>query len=177
MLQLWNARKENIEHDFSIAAWSLCVMKEVREDVAARINCLHREAIERVIRKLYFYDPRDMDVVINEFWKEFKHWQQKSEKRGLTKGGGYSLKLSEVRHISGMSGTHFRTNQRFHTWVTGPHPKSRALDLARERGETLNISRQASMCTSVEIELRSRPYCTQLPASIFSMATCFSLAC
>ena len=57
MLQLWNARKLKIEHDFAIAAWSLCFVKEVREDVAARINGSHREAIERVIRKLYFDDP------------------------------------------------------------------------------------------------------------------------
>ena len=56
MLQLWNARKENIEHDFAISAWSLCVMKEVREDIAACINGLHREEIERVIRKIYFDD-------------------------------------------------------------------------------------------------------------------------
>ena len=63
MLQLWNARKENIEHDFAIAARSLFVMKEVREDVTARINGSHREAIERVIRKLYFDDPRDMDFL------------------------------------------------------------------------------------------------------------------
>ena len=83
MLQLWNARKENIEHDFVIAAWSLCVMKEVREDVAALMNVSHRKAIERVIRKLYFDDPRDMDVVINEFCKGFKHWQQKLGKYGV----------------------------------------------------------------------------------------------
>ena len=57
MLQLWNARKEKIEQDFAIAAWPFCVMKEVREYVAARINGSHREAIERVIRKLYFDDP------------------------------------------------------------------------------------------------------------------------
>ena len=136
MLQLWNARKEKIEHDFSIEACSLCVMKEVREDVAARINGSHREAIERVIRKLYFDDPQDMDVVINYFWKGFKHWQQKSGKYGVNKGRWYSLKLSEVRHISVMSGTHCRTSQRLDTWVAVPHLKSRALDLARERGET-----------------------------------------
>ena len=75
MLQLWNAQKENIEHDFAIEAWSFWVMKEVREDVAACINGSHREEIERVIRKLYFDHPQDMDVVINKFWKGFKHWQ------------------------------------------------------------------------------------------------------
>ena len=45
MLQLWNARKENIEHDFAIASWSLCFIKEVREDVPARMNGSHREAM------------------------------------------------------------------------------------------------------------------------------------
>ena len=61
-------------------------MKEVREDVSAHINGSHRKAIERAIRKLYFDDPRDMDVVINEFWKGFRHWQQKSGKYGVNKG-------------------------------------------------------------------------------------------
>ena len=86
MLQLWNSQKEKIEHDFAISDWSLCVMKEVREAVAARMNGSHREAIERVIRKLYFDEPRDMDVVINEFWKGFKHWQQKLGKYGVKIG-------------------------------------------------------------------------------------------
>ena len=86
MFQLWNVRKEKIEQYLSIAAWSLCVIREVREDVAARINGSHREAIEHVIRKLYFDDPRDTDVIINEFWKGFKHWQQKSGKYGVNKG-------------------------------------------------------------------------------------------
>ena len=86
MLQLWNAQKEKIEHDFAIATWSLFVMKEVREDVAARMNVSHRKAIERVIRKLYFNDPQDMYVLINKFWKGFKRWQQKLGKYGVNIG-------------------------------------------------------------------------------------------
>ena len=50
------------------------------------MNGSHRASIERVIRKLYFDDPRDMDVVINEFWKGFKHCQQKSGKYGVNIG-------------------------------------------------------------------------------------------
>ena len=61
-------------------------MKEVRDDVAASMNGSHCKAIERVIRKLYFDDPREMDVVINEFWKGFKHWQQKSVNYGVNIG-------------------------------------------------------------------------------------------
>ena len=53
MLQLVNAQKEKIEHNFAIVAWSLCVVKEVREDVVTHMNGLHHKAIERVIRKLY----------------------------------------------------------------------------------------------------------------------------
>ena len=58
----------------------------MREEVAACMNGSHREAIERVIRKLYFNDPQDMDVVINEFWKGFKHWKQKLVKYGVNIG-------------------------------------------------------------------------------------------
>ena len=61
-------------------------MKEVRDDVASRMNVSHRKAIERVIRKLCVNDPQDMDVVINEFWKGFKRWQHKSGKYGVNIG-------------------------------------------------------------------------------------------
>jgi len=61
-------------------------MSEVRMDVAARMNGSHREAIERVIRKLYWNEPEDIDVKINEFWKQFKHWQQKTGKYGENEG-------------------------------------------------------------------------------------------
>ena len=86
MLSYWTARKSRIESDFAITAWALCIMPEVRADVAARMNGNHREAIERVIRKLYTNDARDIDIIINDFWKQFKHWRQKTGKYGDNEG-------------------------------------------------------------------------------------------
>ena len=73
MLQYWNERKERLEHDFAIAVWALCIMPEVHTDVAARMTGHHREAIERVINKLYKNSEEDIDEVINDYWKQFKH--------------------------------------------------------------------------------------------------------
>ena len=42
-----------IEHEYAIAAWALCVMPEVRKDVAARLTGTHRDAIEDVVRRLH----------------------------------------------------------------------------------------------------------------------------
>ena len=86
VLAIWNNRKLRLEHDFAIAAWSLCIMPEVRVDVADRMEGHHREAIERVITRFYYNDPRDIAVIINEFWKQFKHWQKKTGKYGLNEG-------------------------------------------------------------------------------------------
>jgi hypothetical protein len=52
MLIIWNAQKKHIDRIFSIVALSLCVMKEVREDVVVRMNGSHHKVIERVIMKM-----------------------------------------------------------------------------------------------------------------------------
>ena len=130
------------------------------------MNGSHREANERVIRKLYFNDPRYMDVVINKFWNGFKHWKQKSVKYGVdiwrwilpevVRGGSHiwnerysSLYYPEVEHVG------CRTIYK----ITGIGPGERAWG-------DVNISRQASACASVEKKLRSRLSCTQLRASM-----------
>jgi len=93
MLQYWNERKERLEHDFAIAAWALCIMPEVRADVAARMTGHHREAIERVINKLYKNSEEDIDEVINDFWKQFKHWQKKTGKYAVNEGRWHVLEV------------------------------------------------------------------------------------
>ena len=37
ILDHWNRRKTKVEHAYSITAWTLCVMKEIREDVRLRM--------------------------------------------------------------------------------------------------------------------------------------------
>jgi hypothetical protein len=53
ILEHWNRRKTKIEHAYSITAWALCVMKEIREDVGLRLKGAHRDAIEEVVPRLH----------------------------------------------------------------------------------------------------------------------------
>jgi hypothetical protein len=71
--QAWKKRRKPIESDFAVTGWALCVMADVREDVAARLNGTHRRKIERVVEKLYAHDVNaDMPLLIDTFWNEFK---------------------------------------------------------------------------------------------------------
>ena len=51
--KLWNNRKKRLEHDDAITAWALCVMPEVRQDVADRMTGEHNDAMARVVRRLH----------------------------------------------------------------------------------------------------------------------------
>jgi hypothetical protein len=45
----WSKRKQWIEHEYSIAAWALCVMGSVWTDVRDQLTGEHRDAIEKVV--------------------------------------------------------------------------------------------------------------------------------
>ena len=49
----WDKQKNKIEHEYAIVAWALCVMPEVRKDVAARLTGFHRDAIAEDVRRLH----------------------------------------------------------------------------------------------------------------------------
>jgi hypothetical protein len=49
----WNKCKQRIEHEYSIAAWALCVMGSVWTDVRDRLTGKHHDAIEKVVTCLH----------------------------------------------------------------------------------------------------------------------------
>ena len=81
----WDKRKNKIEHEYAIAGWALCVMPEVRKDVAARLTGTHRDAVAEVVRRLHLtpcpnthpdiarMTPAD---ILDTLWNEFKSFQQ-----------------------------------------------------------------------------------------------------
>ena len=84
ILEHWNRRKTKIEHAYSITAWALCVMKEIREDVAQRFIGAHRDAIEEVVKRLHMPPCLNKRVnllemtsadIVDTFWNEFKAFQ------------------------------------------------------------------------------------------------------
>lgn len=81
MMKAWMKLKRHLETDFALTAWALCVMPEVREDVAARMTGDHHEAIDRIITKLYSHDVMaDIDEIIDTFWNQYKHFKNKTGK-------------------------------------------------------------------------------------------------
>jgi hypothetical protein len=83
----WLNRKPKLENDYSITAWALSVMPEVHDDCNARLTGYHRDAIERVVRKL-FKEPfsnkipsvhgMTEDEIVDTFWDEFKAFRNKT---------------------------------------------------------------------------------------------------
>lgn len=77
----WCTRKVKLEHDYAITGWALSVMPEVYKDARERLTGEHRDAIERVVRKLFKYpytnhilEVQGMteDEIVDTFWDEFK---------------------------------------------------------------------------------------------------------
>jgi hypothetical protein len=77
----WNKRKQCIEHEYSIAAWALCVMGSVRTDVRDQLTGEHRDAIKKVVTRLHVPpcpnpNPTILTMlpykIIDTFWNEFK---------------------------------------------------------------------------------------------------------
>jgi hypothetical protein len=49
----WNKCKQRIEHEYSIAAWALCVMGSVWTDVRDQLTGEHGDAIEKIVTHLH----------------------------------------------------------------------------------------------------------------------------
>ena len=83
----WSLRAQKLHHDYSITAWTLSVYPEVYEDAKISITGEHKEAIERVVRKLFKYPYANHitsvkgmseDEIVDTFWDEFKMFRNKS---------------------------------------------------------------------------------------------------
>ena len=84
VLRCWMARLPVLQTDDAIAGWMLCVMPEVRQDVAERRTGAHRDAVNRVVRRMHKVpNPNksvlDMeeDDIVQLFWTEYKLFERK----------------------------------------------------------------------------------------------------
>jgi len=78
VLDCWKDRSSNLDSDFAIAAWMLDCSQEVRKDVKERKDGSHHDAMERVIKKLYCRSNEVIAEVIDTFWTEYRHFQNKT---------------------------------------------------------------------------------------------------
>lgn len=87
ILARWEHRKVNLDHDYAITGWMLCVMPAVRADVEERLQGHHREAAERVIERLHLppcpnrrvnIDKMAPSDIVDKFWSEYKDFSNKT---------------------------------------------------------------------------------------------------
>jgi hypothetical protein len=62
----WEHRRVKLEHPYAIMGWALCVMDDVRQDVNARLNGDHRNAMEMVIKRLHLPPCPNLDPEVSK---------------------------------------------------------------------------------------------------------------
>jgi hypothetical protein len=81
LMQKWNKQTQKLIHDFSISAWMVPPMPEIREDVRENHTGEHRDAIEQLIDRLFGhevdYDEDEMREMKDTFWTEFDQFHGK----------------------------------------------------------------------------------------------------
>ncbi len=80
----WCKCKTKTEYPYAFAAWALCVMEDVREDVRLRLKGAEHDAIEEVVKRLHLPPCPNKSVdlsktslaeTVDTFWNEFKAFQ------------------------------------------------------------------------------------------------------
>lgn len=75
----WDKRSKKLEHDMAITGWMVSPLPECREDAMHNHEGYHRDAVERLIKKLFGPEAEEnrwnMGSVLNLFWDEFEHFQ------------------------------------------------------------------------------------------------------
>mmetsp|Transcript_118603 Transcript_118603/g.232913 ORF Transcript_118603/g.232913 Transcript_118603/m.232913 type:complete len:602 (-) Transcript_118603:31-1836(-) len=81
VIGFWKKRRDKLVCDFSIAGWLLSPMQEIRNDSDENMTGEHRDAIERLLKKMYGAeladDSDEMAKILNTFWAEFEQFQNK----------------------------------------------------------------------------------------------------
>jgi hypothetical protein len=71
VVMAWRKQRNNLVADFSVTGWILCPMAEVMEDVKAIHNGEDRNAVERILLKLFGQDKErdERSKMLNTFGK------------------------------------------------------------------------------------------------------------
>jgi hypothetical protein len=80
--ELWLKRREKLVTDFAIAGWLLSPIPEIYKDSDDNMTGDHRNAVDRLLKKLmgseFADDSNELAEIMNTFWDEFEHFKTKS---------------------------------------------------------------------------------------------------
>ena len=82
VIDIWNKRRNKLVNDFAIAGWMLSPIPDIFEDSTANMTGEHRDAIDRLLKKMFATcladDSDELALTMNTFWEEFEHFKSKS---------------------------------------------------------------------------------------------------
>ena len=82
VLDIWNKRRNKLINDFTVAGWLLSPIPEVYQDAGTNSTGEHRNAIDRLLKKMYASeladDSDELADLFNDFWEEFEHFKSRT---------------------------------------------------------------------------------------------------
>ena len=82
VIDIWNKRRNKLINDFSIAGWMLSPVTEVFIDSQQNATGQHRDAVDRLLKKMYAShmadDSDELASLFNDFWDEFELFKSKT---------------------------------------------------------------------------------------------------
>lgn len=106
VLDIWNKRRNKLINDFTIAGWLLSPIPEVYFDSCANMTGEHRDAVERLLKKMYASDMADdsdeLAALLSDFWDEYEQFKSKTgpfEKSYIWKAGNIDIQQNGRSHL------------------------------------------------------------------------------
>jgi hypothetical protein len=119
VIDIWKKRREKLVTDFAIAGWLLSPIPEVYEDSRLNMTGEHRDAVDRLLKKMMGAgladDSDELAAIMYTFWSEFEQFKTKSGH--FAKSYIWNPRNTDI--VNGRSHFWHRTNSFFHTEVLG----------------------------------------------------------
>jgi len=82
VMEIWNKRRNKLINDFTIAGWMLSPISEVYMDSQKNADGQHRDAVDRLLKKMYASnladDSDELSNLFNDFWDEFELFKSRA---------------------------------------------------------------------------------------------------
>ena len=77
---MWNEIEKNINTDYAVASWMLCVVPHIREDVFKNPNGKHHFQENNFIKTLYAGPTqKESNETLDKFWSEYTKFNHKND--------------------------------------------------------------------------------------------------
>ena len=77
---MWNEREKDINTDYAVTGWMLCVINNIREDVFKNAQNNHHTQVNNVIKPLFYESTeKELHETLKKFWSEYNSFNNKND--------------------------------------------------------------------------------------------------